>query len=92
MVWLEHLEDAAETEQVRLMVLHHAEHTGSRKARYILDNWDSLVGRFVKVMPKDYKRVLEAVDGVKAQGVSDAEAYMIAFDLNKMDVARVGGN
>jgi hypothetical protein len=36
--------------------------------------------------------MLEAFDSVKARGVSDEEAYMIAFDINKMDLARVGGN
>ena len=36
--------------------------------------------------------MLETVERVKAQGVPDDEAFMIAFDLNKMDQARVGGN
>jgi glutamate synthase (ferredoxin) len=92
MVWLEALVDLDEIEQVRRLVLRHAEFTGSRKARRVLDEWDMAVKRFVRVMPKDYKRVLEAVDSVRAQGISEAEAYMVAFDLNKMDMARVGGN
>jgi len=92
MVFLERLEDEAEIHQVYDMVLRHAEYTGSQKARRVLAGWDQMVGKFVKVMPKDYKRVLEAFDSVKARGVSDEEAYMIAFDINKMDLARVGGN
>jgi glutamate synthase (ferredoxin) len=92
MVFLERLEDVAEIDQVHDMVRRHAEYTGSQKARRVLAGWDQIVGKFVKVMPKDYKRVLEAFDSVKAQGVSDEEAYMIAFDINKMDLARVGGN
>ena len=43
-------------------------------------------------MPKDYKRVLEAFAEVKAQGLSGDEAVMAAFESNKSDVARVGGN
>jgi glutamate synthase domain-containing protein 3 len=33
--------------------------TGSTVAQKILANWESSLGEFVKVMPKDYKRVLE---------------------------------
>jgi glutamate synthase (ferredoxin) len=92
MVWLEKLENADEIEQVRRMIVRHAEYTCSQKAQRVLANWEEMVGRFIKVMPKDYKRMLETVERVKAQGVPDDEAFMIAFDLNKMDQARVGGN
>ncbi len=92
MVWLEKLEDDEEIEQVRQMIGHHAEYTRSPKAQRVLENWEEMVFRFVKVMPKDYKRMLEAVTRVKEQGISEEEAFMIAFDLNKMDHARVGGN
>mgnify|MGYP003717135439 CR=1 FL=1 len=32
--------------------------TGSGRARAILDNWDTTLGKFIKVMPVDYKRAL----------------------------------
>ena len=34
-------------------------HTGSARARMLLENWDLALTRFVKVMPKDYRRALE---------------------------------
>jgi glutamate synthase domain-containing protein 3 len=37
----------------------HHQYTGSSVARRILDNWDDFVGKFVKVMPTEYRRVLE---------------------------------
>ena len=37
----------------------HARHTGSAVAERILDNWETLVPSFVKVMPTEYKRVLQ---------------------------------
>jgi glutamate synthase (ferredoxin) len=92
MVFLERLEDDAEIEQVYHMILRHMEYTGSHKAGCVLSNWSTMVSRFVRIMPKDYKRVLEAFDSAKTQSVSDEEAFMIAFDINKMDMARVGGN
>jgi glutamate synthase (ferredoxin) len=51
-----------------------------------------MLPKFVKVMPKDYKRVLEAEKRVRAQGFSGDEAVMAAFQENIKDVARVGGN
>ena len=46
---------------------HHAE-TGSAVARALLTDWDDAVDRFGKIMPKDYKRVLQAARGRRARG------------------------
>jgi glutamate synthase (ferredoxin) len=43
-------------------------------------------------MPKDYKRMLEALDRVRAAGLSGEVAVMTAFEQNKNDLARVSGN
>ena len=48
--------------------------------------------KFVKVMPHDYKRMLEAFAEVEASGLSGEEAVMVAFEKNKSDLARVSGN
>jgi len=56
-----------------------------------LDNWDTNAAKFVKVMPKDYKRVLQALDEAKARGLTGEEAIMAAFEKNARDEARVGG-
>ena len=44
--------------------------------------------KFVKVMPKDYKRVLQALKKVEDAGLSGDEAIMAAFEANAHDVAR----
>jgi glutamate synthase (ferredoxin) len=54
--------------------------------------WDDLLPRFVKVMPKDYQRMLAAIQRAEAAGLSGDEAIMVAFEENKNDVARVSGN
>jgi glutamate synthase (NADPH/NADH) large chain len=41
------------------MLERHAKHTGSAVARRVLENWDEEIKRFVRVMPRDYARVLE---------------------------------
>jgi glutamate synthase (ferredoxin) len=92
MVALETLTDPEETQEVRAMIQRHVEHTGSERGRNILKQWDQMTPKFVKVLPKDYKRVLEATQRVTAAGLSGEEAIMAAFEQNVHDLARVGGN
>ena len=92
MVDLERLSDAAEMAEVKAMIERHAELTGSTRAREVLGTWDKSLPKFVKVLPKDYKRVLMAMDRVIASGLSGDEAVMAAFEENARDLARVGGN
>ncbi len=50
--------DEADVMEVRLLVAEHVRRTGSTLGRRVLDDWDTLAGRFVKLFPTDYKRVL----------------------------------
>ena len=47
-----------DAERLRILVERHLLFTGSARARELLDNWDTALGRFVKVMPRDYRRAL----------------------------------
>ncbi|HBK06339.1 MAG TPA: hypothetical protein DDZ81_10810 [Acetobacteraceae bacterium] len=47
-----------DAERLRILVERHLLFTGSAKARALLDDWDAALPRFVKVMPRDYKRAL----------------------------------
>jgi glutamate synthase (ferredoxin) len=91
MVQLTSLSEADEIEAVTSLIARHAEYTGSRRAQQILAEWDDWLRLFVKVIPNDYKRVLEAERRVIQSGVSADQAVMSAFELNSHDVARVGG-
>ena len=44
---------------IRRLLENHVKYTGSPVAKGILDNWDRELGHFWKVMPNDYRRVLE---------------------------------
>ncbi len=59
MVELEDLIDAEDVAEVKALITKHYEHTGSPVASDVLDRWDAVQGELVKVMPTDYKRVLE---------------------------------
>ncbi|MCI3134563.1 glutamate synthase large subunit [Phenylobacterium aquaticum] len=47
-----------DAERLKILVERHLLHTGSARAKMILDAWDASLGQFVKVMPKDYRRAL----------------------------------
>jgi glutamate synthase (NADPH/NADH) large chain len=70
MVELERIETDEEKSEVRHLIELHARYTGSTVAKRILDDYDRYVpDEFVKVMPTDYKRVLEQ----EQQRTSNAE-------------------
>ncbi len=92
MVGIEKLEDAKEIASVRAMIQKHYDYTKSERAKSILANWDKFVPKFVKVMPKDYKRMLACIERAQAQGLTGDEAIMAAFEENARDTSRVGGN
>jgi glutamate synthase (ferredoxin) len=92
MVDLERLDDPEEIEEVKQMVARHAGYTGSTVAEKILKEWKEMVLKFVKVLPKDYRRALEAEKRVRAQGLSGDEAEMAGFNENMKDLSRVTGN
>ncbi|HZZ72962.1 MAG TPA: glutamate synthase large subunit [Pirellulales bacterium] len=50
--------EPADCEIVRKFVRRHVEFTGSAKGQYVLDHWNRLQEKFVKVFPRDYKRAL----------------------------------
>ena len=49
----------ADAAELRALVAEHAQRTGSAVAERLLGDWDASLERFVKVMPDDYRRVLD---------------------------------
>ena len=91
MVDLEKLEDPDEIELVWKLIQRHKFYTRSSRAARIVAHWPEMVPKFVKVMPRDYKRVLEALKRVQSSGLTGEQAIMAAFEENVRDVARIGG-
>jgi glutamate synthase (ferredoxin) len=91
LVALTKLEDPNEIEALWKLIQRHQAYTKSERAARVLDNWKSLVPKFVKVLPNDYKRVLEKLKEAEQSGLSGDEAIMAAFEANVRDMARVGG-
>ena len=61
-----------DAERLRILVERHKLHTGSTVASDLLANWDAALGHFVKVMPRDYKNALEAMEAEREDAASVA--------------------
>ena len=76
---LERLEDPVETLEVKGMIQRHADYTGSELASEILENWENTFPQFVKVMPQDYRRILDALQEAESEGFEGEDAWLEAF-------------
>ncbi len=91
MVSLDTLDDDNQVE-LKKMIEKHLEYTNSNTAKDILCNWSESLKKFVKVIPKDFKRMLDNIKRAEESGLSGDDALMAAFEANKSDLARVSGN
>ena len=60
--------------ELRSLLEQHAEETGSTVAAELLADWATSLGRFTEVMPRDFKRVLDAREAALGEGLSEDEA------------------
>jgi glutamate synthase domain-containing protein 3 len=92
MVQLYQLEDDQEEAQlVKELVTRHQRLTGSQKAARILLEWETMLPRFVRIVPHDFRRVVDAQRTLRERGLPQEEAEMAAFVANAQDPSRVGG-
>jgi len=59
-----------DAERLKILVERHLLHTGSARAKLLLDNWEEAVTRFVKVMPTDYAKALSDMKNERAKAVA----------------------
>jgi glutamate synthase (NADPH/NADH) large chain len=77
MIDLDPLDDL-DTSWLVTAIYRHQSETGSEAAGRVLSDWQYSVRQFVKVMPRDYKRVLAAIAEAEESGVDIDEAIMAA--------------
>jgi glutamate synthase (NADPH/NADH) large chain len=73
MVAIETLTDD-DRDQLKSIVERHREMTGSLAADRMLSSWSVEVSKFRKIMPTDYRRVLEVLESAEREGLSESEA------------------
>ncbi len=61
MVELDPLVDQREISEVKQLILNHYHYTSSSRASYILHHWNENLTKWVKVIPKEYKRVVQSI-------------------------------
>jgi len=62
-----------DAERLHQLIANHARYTGSSRAREILENWESFLPKFRKVMPVEYRRALAELAAKNASAVVAAE-------------------
>jgi glutamate synthase (ferredoxin) len=77
LVELEPLADGEDVEFVRTMLKRHVQYTSSGRAADVLAGWLDHQSRFVKVIPRDYKRVLLAEARARAENREPAFAELV---------------
>ena len=60
--------------QLKAMLADHLRYTGSRRARELLDSWDTVRSKFVKVFPHEYKRALGELHAAKVAASATSKA------------------
>jgi len=78
MVALENVVDVDDLAELKGLLEQHLQYTDSTVAKDVLANWADYQSKFIKVMPTDYKRVLEAIRIAEVNGTSVDDAVMEA--------------
>jgi len=61
-----------DAERLRILVERHKLHTGSARATALLEDWPAALGKFLKVMPRDYARALKLLEAEREEAASVA--------------------
>ena len=78
-VLMEKVESKFDREELRGMLSAHVDATGSEKARQVLDDFENYLPRFKKIIPGDYKKLMQLSAQFEEQGMSREEAQIEAF-------------
>ena len=79
MVLMEKVETKFDQEELRAMIEAHVRNTGSQKGQEVLDHFKEYLPKFKKIIPGDYKRMLQLSSQFEEQGMSRQEAQIEAF-------------
>jgi len=84
--------DKDEEMQLRGYIAEHVQRTGSPVAERILSSWEALLPRFLKVMPRDYKRALAELEAEgEAEDIAAAQAPPVDPDAAELAAAAADG-
>ena len=79
LVDIEELHGEHDLETLRELIRAHVRETGSEKGKRILADFENYAGRFKRIMPRDYRRMLSAIAKYEAQNMTRDAAELEAF-------------
>ncbi len=79
LVLMEKLEHKADKEELKTLLQNHVKYTGSVKAKRILDDFENYVPKFKRIIPADYKKLLQLIAHFEEQGMERDQAEVEAF-------------
>ena len=68
--------------ELKQMIEDHVKHTNSAKGKHILDNFTEYLPKFKKIIPHDYRRMLQTIVQMEEKGLSSEQAQIEAFFAN----------
>ncbi len=80
MVLMEKVEHKTDKEMLKTLLENHVQYTGSVKAKTILDDFENYLGKFKKIIPADYKKIMSYTEQYIEEGMSPEEAQIEAFN------------
>jgi glutamate synthase (ferredoxin) len=81
MVCLETVIDKYDVMELKDIIGEHVKTTGSKKGKEIYDNFSDYLPKFKKIVPYDYKKMLQAMVKMEAKGLSSEQAQIEAFNF-----------
>ena len=79
MVLMEKVETPYDKETLRRMLENHVAYTGSQKAAMVLERFEEYLPKFKKIIPEDYKKMLQFSSQFEEQGMSQEQAQIEGF-------------
>ena len=71
--------EKADIEKLKSMITKHIQATNSEKAKRILADFEQYLPKFKKIIPRDYKTIVEEIALFEGRGLSRDEAKIEAF-------------
>ena len=68
--------------ELKNMITDHVKYTGSEKGKKILENFMDYLPKFKKIIPHDYRRMLQTIAQMEEKGLSNEQAQIEAFYEN----------
>jgi len=82
LVTIEDVANKYDVKELKEMIHEHVSYTNSEKGKHILNDFSNYLPKFKKIMPRDYRRMLNTIVLMEEKGLSSEQAQIEAFYVN----------